>query len=294
MKFFDSNYYLLKLPRNHFISTFLIIAILIVLVSSVGEMLAQSKISAGKWWQKPIRVMRRDYGNKFEKFINSDLLKLARETHEVWHCNTEWVMGSLGCAPGLADITTFDAAGFDKLEKLGDHDVLREYISLAHANSVHIISYLNMHWYSYEFAQKYPGWEQLVSTGESYGRVHPLYGNGTSMCVNSPWRDWAFKLIIETAKTGVDGIFLDGPVVFPGCCHCETCQRLFHEKTGAEIPEKEDWSNPLWKKFMAFREESMAIFLRDARKALHSINPDAIIYLNGANGVMKLPVLPAA
>jgi hypothetical protein len=111
------------------------------------------------------------------------------------------------------------------------------------------------------------------------------------MCVNSPWRDWAFKLIIETAKTGVDGIFLDGPVVFPGCCHCETCQRLFHEKTGAEIPEKEDWSNPLWKKFMAFREESMAIFLRDARKALHSINPDAIIYLNGANGVMKLPVL---
>ncbi len=292
MQFLNIKYNLLKIVRSHFVSTFLTIGILIVLVFSVGEMSAQPKTSASKWWQKPIRIMRRDYVNKFEKFINSDLSKLARENREVWHCNTEWVMGSLGCAPGLADITTFDAAGFDKLEKLGDRDVLREYIPIAHANGVRIISYLNMHWYSYEFAQKHPGWEQLVSTGESYGRVGPLYGNGTTMCVNSPWRDWAFKLIVETAKTGVDGIFLDGPVVFPGCCHCETCKRLFHEKTGAEIPEKEDWSNPLWKKFIAFREEFMVNFLSDAREALHSINPDAIIYLNGGkwhNDVARSP-----
>lgn len=252
-----------------------------ILSPASGQIFAEVGVSDRQWWRKPLRTMRHDYGAHFERFVKSDLQIVARETRELWHCNTELVMGSLGCPPGLAHVTTFDASGFDKLEQLGERDALREYVPIAHANGIRVIAYLNMHWYSYEFAESHPGWEQITYSGESYGRVAPLYGSGTAFCPNSSWRDWAFKLIIEAAKTGVDGIFLDGPSMFPGCCYCETCQRLFREKTGAEIPEKEDWSNPLWKKFVAFREESMVNFLREARNALHSVNPDAIIYING-------------
>ena len=121
-----------------------------------------------------------------------------------------------------------------------------------------------------------------MSNGEAYGKVHPLYGNGTTFCVNSPWRDWAFKLIEETMKTGVDGIFLDGPVIYPDCCYCESCRKKFKERYGAEIP-KEDWQDPLWKTFIEFREDSMAEFLRDARDVVSSINPEGVIFLNAGS-----------
>jgi hypothetical protein len=237
-------------------------------------------------------MMRRDYLGLFEKLAQSDLNQLARETRDLWHCNAEWIMGSLGCSPGLAHITTFNAPGFEKLEKLGNRDMLREYLPLAHRHGVKLITYLNMHWFSTAFAAEHPNWEQLLASGESYGKLFPLYGDGTTMCVNSPWRDWAFQLITEVAKTGVDGIFLDGPVVFPGCCYCESCQKLFRAETGADLPREEDWSNPIWKKFIAFREESMVNFLRDARTTLHAVNPEALIYLNGGkwrNEVARSP-----
>ena len=76
--------------------------------------------SLKKWWQQPVRMMRRDYLGQFEKLAQSDLNQLVRETRELWHCNAEWIMGSLGCSPGLAHITTFDAPGFEKLATLGE------------------------------------------------------------------------------------------------------------------------------------------------------------------------------
>lgn len=64
-----------------------------------------------------------------------------------------------------------------------------------HMNKV--LAYLNMHWYSYDFGTKHPEWEQRMADGKSYGEVVPLYGSGTTFCVNSPWRDWAYLLICE-------------------------------------------------------------------------------------------------
>jgi hypothetical protein len=68
--------------------------------------------------------------------------------------------------------------------------------------------------------------------------------------------------------------------MYPDCCYCEHCQEKFRRKYGQPIP-KEDWKNDLWKRFLLFREESMAEFLRDARASLKEINPDGVIFLNG-------------
>jgi len=35
-----------------------------------------------------------------------------------------------------------------------------------------------------KLADAHPGWEQLTASGKAYGRLHPLYGNGTTFCVN--------------------------------------------------------------------------------------------------------------
>jgi len=235
-----------------------------------------------KWWLRPVRMIRRDYLTDFSAFIGSDLDALARETKERWHANCEWVIAAPGCAPGMGQYTLFNSEEFEKLPGVGDFDLLREYLPHARRHGVRLVPYLNMHWYSYEFAVLHPGWEQLLEDGTPYGRARPLYGGGTTFCVNGPWRDWAFEMIREVMRTGVDGCFLDGPVVFPGCCYCEHCRRLFSDSNkGAPLPAWNDWSNPSWKRFLEFRADSWARFMRDARAAARGINPEAVIFLNG-------------
>jgi len=238
--------------------------------------------AAQKWWLQPVRMIRRDYLSDFSAFISADLDALARETRERWHANCEWVMATPGCAPGTAQYTLFNSDKFEKLPGVGQFDLLREYLPHARRHGVRLVPYMNMHWYSYDFAAAHPGWEQLLEDGTPYGRARPLYGGGTTFCVNSPWRDWAFEMIREVMRTGVDGCFLDGPAIFPGCCYCEHCRRLFAEQHGASrLPTYNDWSNPLWKRFLEFRADSWARFMRDAQAAAREVNPDAVIFLNG-------------
>lgn len=234
------------------------------------------------WWEGPLRMVRRDYIGDFSPFLNSNLDKLAKETKRVWKANCEWIMATPGCAPGTGHLTTFNSDKFEKLPGLGNRDLLREYVPVAKKHGIHVIAYINMHWYSYEFAEKNPGWEQLCEDTVPYGRKHPLYGNGTTFCVNSPWRNWAFDMIEEVMKTGVDGCFLDGPVVYPGACYCQYCKEKFRRLTGLEkLPAFLDWSDPSWKKFAEFRSQSWADFMKDAMAAARKIKQDAVMFLNG-------------
>ncbi|MEM4229326.1 MAG: beta-galactosidase trimerization domain-containing protein [Thermoproteota archaeon] len=234
-----------------------------------------------EWWRKPVRMMRLDYLDALNRMMESDMDKLARWKKEEWNINCEWVIGTPGTASGLGYLTTFNTPKFEKYPALGDFDLIREYLPYARKHGIRVLAYLNMHWYSYDFGKKHADWEQRVEDGRSYGSVHPLYGSGTTFCVNSGWRNWAFELIEEAMKTGIDGVFLDGPVVFPECCYCASCREKFSIEYGGEVPSWEDWSNPLWRKFIEFREESMVDFLRDARQAVKRVNEEGVIFLNG-------------
>jgi len=89
-------------------------------------------------------------------------------------------------------------------------------------------------------------------------------------------------MIREVMRTGVDGCFLDGPIVFPGCCYCEHCREQFSRAGGgAEMPSFGDLTDPRWKQFLEFRADSWARFMRDAQRAAREINRDAVIFLNG-------------
>lgn len=232
------------------------------------------------WWKQPLRIIRYDPLNDFTDFMNGDYAEHAREVRRVCHANCEWVMANGGSSPGTASVANFDSPHFEKNPTLGDRDVLRDYLPHARAEGIRVIAYINLHWFSYAFADEYPGWEQQLADGTAYGRKTPLYGNGTTLCVNTPWRDWAYLLISEAMSTGIDGVFLDGPVVFPGACYCPVCRKLYAEShEGAAPPEVEDWSDD-WLSWVDFREESMERFLAGAQQAVRDANPEGIVYLN--------------
>lgn len=236
-----------------------------------------------KWWEKPVRMMRLDYISDLVRMKEADLDALARSKRDDWNINCEWVIGTPGIAPGLADKVTFNTPKFEKYEALGDFDLIREYLPHARRYGIKVLAYLNMHWFSYAFADQHSNWEQKIVDGRSYGRVRPLYGGGTTLCVNTPWAQWAWELIEEAMKTGIDGVFLDGPVIYPGCCYCDSCKAKFQERYGVQIPVEEDWFDDAWKNFIEFREESMADFLKGAKEAVEGVNPEGVVFLNAGS-----------
>ncbi len=236
-----------------------------------------------KWWQKPVRMMRLDYISDLARMKDEDLDALARSKKQDWHINTEWVIATPGIAPGLGHQMTFENPEFEKYAPLGNFDMIRDYVPYLRKYGINVLVYTNMHWFSFDFAARHPGWEQLLEDGTPYGRKSPLYGTGTTFCVNGPWRDWAYGVMRECMRAGIDGVFLDGPVIFPGACYCDVCRSQFRERFGADMPSWEDWANPLWKDLIDFREDSMAAFLRDGQKAVQEINPEGVIFLNAGS-----------
>lgn len=235
------------------------------------------------WRERPIRMCRFDYVAEMLPDDEAWLEAHARLVRQELHANLEWVIATPGAAPGLGYLANFQTDRFEVNPSLGSGDPIRTYVPIAHRHGITVLGYMNMHWFATAFADRHPGWEQLEPDGQAYGRLHPLYGDGTTLCVNSGWRDFAFEQIAEAMRTGLDGVFLDGPVVYPGCCHCEACRGKFAAQHGGELPAAEDWSDPRWRAFLRFREESMADFLRDAGAVVRRANPAGAVFCNAGS-----------
>ena len=232
------------------------------------------------WRQRPIRMCRFDYLGEMLPDDPAWLTEHARLVRQELHANLEWVIATPGAAPGLGYLANFQTDRLQVNPGIGNGDPIRTYLPIAHAQGLTVLGYMNMHWFATTFADLHPGWEQQLADGQAYGRLHPLYGDGTTLCVNSAWRDFAFLQIEEAMRTGLDGIFLDGPVVYPGCCHCEACRAGFAAAYGAEIPTQEDWSDPRWRAFLRFREDSMARFVQEAGAAVRRVSPAGAVFCN--------------
>ena len=158
-----------------------------------------------------------------------------------------------------------------------EEDFLKLQVDIAHKEGLLTRTYLNAHWYGTGFYKRHRDWAQVKADGRP---VDNLYGHGYSMCVNTGYRDRMIKLILEVAKRGVDIIFLDGPAYYPGACYCKACREKFYDLYGEDIPVKENWDNPLWRRFVKFRYKSLREFLVDVQKALEKEGLKTLVYSN--------------
>lgn len=181
----------------------------------------------------------------------------------------------------VTDVTVGEAgvAFFrSKHARLCRRDLLKEYREHHGRRGTLDIIYFNVHWLSGELIPLHPEWFQR----DHHKKILPIpYGSGGYSCINSPFRDWAIKMIEEIAQCGVKGIFLDGPVFNPGGCYCDACAAGFKQRYGLSYPS-EPKKNPLvLDKVLTFKRESIARFVRDVRKSLKRVHPDAVLYMNG-------------
>ncbi|MCM8772929.1 MAG: beta-galactosidase trimerization domain-containing protein [Candidatus Omnitrophica bacterium] len=228
-----------------------------------------------KWWEKmPLRII--EITNPFD--IKN--LSLEEQVKIIKKLKGNVVHFSCMGLTKEKDDSGFDDLGFyfeTRHAKKKNPDILNDFIKLAHKNNIRVIVYFNVHWYKKEFAKR-TGWGQIREDGSL---IDDVYSTGSSLCINSPYRNWVFEIVEDLCKYEIDGIFYDGPIFFSNTCYCECCKKLFKEKYGQEIPKKSDFENPLWKKLIEFQVESLGRFLKETDEIIKSKSSEILFYMNG-------------
>jgi hypothetical protein len=229
-----------------------------------------SEISEEKWWVKePLRIVELEEGYEFDKKF-AFLKDLG--------ANMEHVTRFTDTSPGTSFLDAHNLFGGKKV----NFNSLRDYLSAAHKGKIRVIIYYNVHAIEISYARQHGDWQQIKDDGKP---IEDVYSVDSSFCINSPWRDEVFQTLRKLASYEIDGIFYDGPIFFPGTCHCESCKRLFNEKYNKKMPSKSALSSGHdtieWKEIVDFQSDSIAIFLRESNKILKEINPQILLYMNG-------------
>ena len=228
--------------------------------------------TAGKpWWRKPLTIADLEIMGA-DEVLKINPAELAEKKKQMGF-NTEHLTCSdvYGGEKGIFYFKT-------KIAKYIPRDFFSEYIPEAHKRGIKILVYYNVHWIHVDFGREHPEWLQVDFKGRI---INDLYGSGNAPCVNSSsWRRFSLQGIRDVALYDIDGIFLDGPIFAPKACYCRSCQEKFRQKYGLELPREKNWSNPAWRKFIEFRYNSIAEYLRDAAKVLKEVKPEAAIYMN--------------
>lgn len=229
------------------------------------------------WWTKePLRIV------EICDAMDIGAVPLAREAEAVarlggnvqhFHCMDHAARG--GDSAGLNDRRLFFET---RVAKQKNPDRLKMYLPLAHRKGIRVVVYFNVHWYSRQFGEEHPDWRQIKHDGRP---MDDVYTTGTSLCVNGPWREWVFQVLRDLCKYEIDGIFYDGPIFFANSCYCETCRRLFRERTGEDLPDKADRQGPMWRELIDSQTDSLARFLADSEAVIKGINPEILFYMNG-------------
>ena len=157
-------------------------------------------------------------------------------------------------------------------------DYLKQYLPEAKARGLRVFIYFNVHWFNHEFARRHPDWVQITEQGRP---LEGIYQTGTSLCVNSPWREWVFQVLRDLCAYPIDGIFYDGPVFFAETCYCRYCREKYRKLYGGEMPSKRERRGRAFATLMEFQAHSLADFLRDSRRVIKSVNPEIAFYMNG-------------
>lgn len=108
--------------------------------------------------------------------------------------------------------------------------------------------------------EMHPEWAYLTADGEIVD-----YNGDVAVCVNGDYQQiYALRIIEEViTRLDFDGIFFnmggfqtrDYHKRYYGICHCANCRRGFAEYAGEALPRREDLDDPLFRRYVGFKEE---------------------------------------
>jgi len=239
------------------------------------------------WFQKPMRVLQFNiedrYGSSIEGLTGFELARLAHDLGAnvlVIFARDGW--GRIFYRGG--------GVGPEHCKMVGDivRDAIREGRKLG-VKVVAMVAHTANRW----LYKKHADWAQVNARGETILLEHvPYYEEGyepewPQMCLNSPFRDFIKKEVLEALELGVDGVFLDSFRYQPDyerSCYCEWCRRRFKGEHGYDMPEKPDWRDSRWRELWDWRYRVVVERLKELHSLIKSRKPGTLFMYNSHPG----------
>jgi hypothetical protein len=142
-------------------------------------------------------------------------------------------------------------------------DSLQDILDACHNARIRVMARTDFSKVRRPIYEEHPDWAYISPDGEIVD-----YNGDVHVCINGPYQQtYALKIIEELFKTlDFDGIFFnmggyqtrDYSGNYHGICHCQHCQRAFEAMYGLSLPEVEDLSDPLYRTYLAFKQQTLA------------------------------------
>ncbi len=221
-----------------------------------------------KWLGEITRVAYTDLGNaRFggewpEKVIADAAAAGVQLFFSRVHSGDEW--------EGLGWKSEFGPAD----PRMDGRDGTREVVELCHKNHIRYLAYYWAQREAKSVAEEHPDWCGVSSHGKP----------SRYFCINTPYRQLVRDRIVELVKKeGVDGIFFDMFHARADECYCASCKAKFKQLTGHDAPTKENFEDPVWRKWVEFRYRSIEDAMLDFNRAIKAANPEAALVVNTWN-----------
>jgi hypothetical protein len=157
-----------------------------------------------------------------------------------------------------------------------ERNVAEEIIDEAHRAGTRILVY-HRHVEDRGAAETHPEW---VCRGPD-GKV--LEGTrGPFLCMNSPHANQVLTRLLELVDMGADGFYFDYVHMPKDGCWCDACRKRFRGETGLAPPPAANPRDPVYRRFVDFKNETIERTFLRWRQALHGRNPEAVLLI-GSN-----------
>jgi hypothetical protein len=176
-------------------------------------------------------------------------------------------------------------------------DFMRRYSSAAHELGLRVVWYCPVLEVLSQNAKRgapsmyrtHPDWVQRgvdgkpnvfygVEHGEKMAHWVEPDSESAWMSLHSPFADLFIARVQRIAATGVDGIWLDVPIYNNiGARWADAgpaAAAKFRADTGLDVPKRENWRDPVWRRWIAWRYQEISSFIIRARDAARSVMPD--------------------
>ena len=224
------------------------------------------------WWDDPLRAVTLEFPASDVATI--DVKGIVNETAR-GHVNT-LVVFSTGYYPG--GTAFYQSKIAPHYPGLGERDLLADAIEAAHANGQKVVAYLASIWGNRELYFAHPDWAQRKADGRvtSWDAAY----NSVAMDPLSPYRDYFATIVREIADNyDVDGFYFDEPS-FQSWSASQACGRAFESEFGLPLPTEENWDDPVFQQFLAWRYDQIAGW----RQSLYDVakRDDRCVFFQGA------------
>jgi hypothetical protein len=161
-------------------------------------------------------------------------------------------------------------------------DSLAKISERCHAENIKVLARMDFSKVREPIYQRHPDWAYRTKSGDIVN-----YNGDVHACICGGYQQhYIYKIVEEVIrKLPIDGMFFnmggfketDYSYNKYGICHCENCQRKFKELYGLDLPQSEDMKDPVFRKYLLFKERVTNEENERMAKFINGLNPNIAV-----------------